>query len=177
MDKEAVKDTRNVGDEFKGMSHESIVSELDSRRTSLQIAIENLERDFNMGTIVRTANAFNVSIIHVVGRRQWNKRGAMATDKYMNIVYHETVDAFQKSVAEMRIIGVDNIPGSVNLGSVILPENAVLVFGSEAKGISENMIRICEQVVAIEQYGSTRSLNVGVASGVAMYEWLRQNVL
>lgn len=177
MDGKNQSDRRNVVDEFKGMPMEKIVSMLDSRRQSLQIAIENLERDFNMGTIVRSANAFNVGAVHIIGSKQWNKRGAMATDKYLNIIHHSSIEEFHDHVKDMHIIGIDNIPGSVKLGSYSLPANAVLVFGSEAKGISENMIRICEQIVAIEQYGSTRSLNVGVAAGVAMYEWLRQNLL
>ncbi len=171
------KDTRNVTDEFRGMSVESIKIELDKRRVKLQIAVENLERDFNMGTIIRTANAFNVSTIHVVGRRQWNKRGAMVTDRYMNIEYHSSIADFQAAVADTQIIGIDNVPGSRPLADVTLPEDAVLVFGSEGAGLSEEMVGVCEQLVAIEQFGSTRSINVGVAAGIAMYAWLQQNYL
>lgn len=171
------KDTRNVTDEFRGMSVDAIKTTLDGRRQPLQIAVENLTRDFNMGTIVRNANAFNVQTIHVVGRRQWNKRGAMATDKYMNIVYHESVADFVAAMQDIHIIGIDNIDGSVPLASTTLPRDAVLVFGSEGDGLSDEMARECEQIVAIEQFGSTRSVNVGVASGIAMYSWLQQHVL
>jgi tRNA G18 (ribose-2'-O)-methylase SpoU len=171
------EDTRNVTDEFRGRTVEEIKAKLDKRRMPLQIAIENLERDFNMGTIVRTANAFNVRTIHVVGRRQWNKRGAMVTDRYMNIEYHPTVAEFQQAVKDAAIIGIDNVDGSQPLAKVKLPQNAVLVFGSEGPGLSEEMISACEQLVAIEQFGSTRSVNVGVAAGIAMYAWLQQNVL
>lgn len=170
-------DTRNVTDEFKGMSVDAIKDVLDERRIGLQIAVENLERDFNMGTIVRTANAFNVSVIHVVGRRQWNKRGAMVTDKYMNIEYHPDILHFADAMKERTIIGVDNIDDSQPLGQIELPNDAVLVFGSEGQGLSQAMIKECKQLVAIEQFGSTRSINVGVAAGVVMYEWLRQHVL
>lgn len=177
MDTPITNDTRNVADEFRGKSVTSIKQTLDLRRHPLQIAIENLERDFNMGTIVRSANAFNVSTIHIIGRRQWNKRGAMVTDKYMNIQYHQSVDEFVAAVGDMSIIGVDNISGSVPLSATTLPRDCVLVFGSESSGISNTMIAACQQLVAIEQFGSTRSINVGVAAGVVMYEWLRQNVL
>lgn len=170
-------DTRNVTDEFKGMSVDAIKSVLDTRRNDLEIAIENLERDFNMGTIVRTANAFNVSTIHVVGRRQWNKRGAMVTDRYMNIRYHSDIQSFVDAVKGRSVIGIDNIEGSQPLSQVSLPRDAILVFGSEGSGLSQTMINKCQQLVAIEQFGSTRSINVGVASGVVMYEWLRQHVL
>jgi tRNA G18 (ribose-2'-O)-methylase SpoU len=171
------EDKRNVTDEFRGMSVEEIKAILDTRRQPLQIAVENITRDFNMGTIVRNANAFNVGMIHVVGRKQWNKRGAMVTDRYMNIVYHSTVADFMKAVEGHSVIGIDNIDGSQPLGEIKLPSNAVLVFGSEGDGLSNEMISACEKLVAIEQFGSTRSVNVGVASGIAMYAWLQHNVL
>lgn len=173
------EDTRNVIDEFKGWEHEAIVHELDTRGTGLEIAIENTERDFNMGTIVRSANAFGVRHVHVVGRRQWNKRGAMATDKYLHVHYYETVAAFAVAMQECdrAIIAVDNTAGSVPLGDVKLPKNTVLVFGQEGPGISPELAAAAESIVAIEQFGSTRSLNVGVAAGIAMYVWAQQNVL
>lgn len=170
-------DKRNVTDEFRNMSVEDIKKELDSRRHVLEIAVENLERDFNMGTIVRNANAFNVGKIHIVGRRQWNKRGAMMTDKYMHVEYHSTIDDFTEAVKNKTIIGIDNIDGSQLLGNTELPRDVVLVFGNEGDGLSSNMIDVCEKTVAIEQFGSTRSVNVGVASGIAMYAWLQQHVL
>jgi tRNA G18 (ribose-2'-O)-methylase SpoU len=172
-----VNDTRNVLDEFKGKSLEGIISVLDKRGASLEIAIENLERDFNMGTIVRSANAFGVRHVHVVGRRQWNKRGAMMTDKYLNVHYYETTDEFVEAMKKSgkELVAIENNVKSVPLCSVKLPENAVLIFGSEGSGISEELLSKADKTVHIEQLGSTRSLNVGVAAGIVMYEWLRQN--
>lgn len=174
-----MEDTRNVIDGFKDWEHEAIVAELDTRGTGLEIAIENTERDFNMGTIVRSANAFGVRHVHVIGRRQWNKRGAMATDKYLHVHYYSSVDEF---AAEMKkrdrsIIAVDNIEGSKPLGETKLLKNAVLVFGQEGPGISPELARAAERIVAIEQFGSTRSINVGVAAGIAMYAWVNQHTL
>lgn len=171
------EDKRNVTDEFRGMSVDMIKRRLDGRRIPLEIAVENLERDFNMGTIVRTANAFNVATIHIVGRRQWNKRGAMVTDRYMNIHYYATVDEFKAGTQGKEVIGIDNVEGSESLAKVSLPKNAVLVFGSEGNGLSSEMIRACRQLVAIEQFGSTRSINVGVAAGIVMYAWLQKHAL
>lgn len=172
-------DTRNVLDEFKGWEHEAIVAELDKRGTGLEIAIENTERDFNMGTIVRSANAFGVRHIHVIGRKQWNKRGAMATDKYLHVHYYPSVKEFTDAMDERQrtVIAVDNIAGSVPLGKVKLPKNTVLVFGQEGPGISTELAETAEKIVAIEQFGSTRSINVGVAAGIAMYAWIQQNML
>lgn len=174
-----MKDTRNVIDEFKGWEHDAIVAELDKRGTGLEIAIENTERDFNMGTIVRSANAFGVRHIHVVGRKQWNKRGAMATDKYLHVHYYATVSEFTVAMKERGrvVIAVDNITGSVPLSGAQLPNNAVLVFGQEGPGISPELAEAAERIVAIEHFGSTRSVNVGVAAGITMYIWLEQHIL
>ncbi len=169
------EDTRNVTDEFKGLSHDAIVAELNRRGVMLEVAIENLERDFNMGTIVRSANAFGVRTIHVVGRRQWNKRGAMATDKYLQLEYFTLVDEF---IDEMHrrgrtVVAIDNVADAKMLSQTALPQNAVLVFGAEGPGISPELLEKADHIVAIEQLGSTRSVNVGVAAGIVMYEWLR----
>lgn len=172
-------DSRNVIDEFKGWEHDAIVRELDKRGTGLEVAIENTERDFNMGTIVRSANAFGVRHLHVIGRRQWNKRGAMATDKYLHVHYYGSVNEFTNEMAQRgrEIIAVDNIPGSTPLGGTELPKNAVLVFGQEGPGISPELAAAARKIVAIEQFGSTRSINVGVAAGIAMYTWAQQHML
>lgn len=172
-------DTRNVIDKYRGQSVEAIVSDLDVSRSNLEIAIENIERDFNMGTIVRNANAFNVKTVHVIGRRQWNKRGAMKTDAYLHIEYHANVDEFLAVMKQRQrpVYAIDIVPGSRPLGSTPLPYNAVLVFGSEGDGISQALLSAAEEVVHIEQFGSTRSVNVGVASGIAMYAWVQQHRL
>ena len=170
-------DTRNVTDEFKDMPIEQIVAKLDGNGSTLEIAIENTLRDYNMGTIVRSANAFGVRRIHVIGRRQWNKRGAMATDKYVHIQYHESPEVFASAMQKKAIIAVDNIEGAKTLSSVTFPRDAVLLFGQEGPGISDELCQYASQTVAIEQFGSTRSINVGVAAGIVMYEYTRQQLL
>lgn len=172
-----MNDTRNVTDELKHKSHERIVSILDGQDSKLEIAIENLERDFNMGTIVRSANAFGVRTVHVIGRKQWNKRGAMMTDKYLTVKYHATIDEFLNSMekAGRNVVAIDNVDGAVDLSTATLPGNAVLIFGAEGPGLSDELLQKSSSVVAIEQFGSTRSINVGVAAGIVMYEWLKQN--
>lgn len=173
------EDTRNVIDRFKGMSVDDIIQDLSATRSYLEIAVENVERDFNMGTIVRTANAFNVQKVHIVGRKQWNKRGAMKTDAYLELVYHTTVADFLSSMhtADRTVIAVDIVEGSQPLHGTPLPRNAVLVFGAEGPGLSTELLRGAHTVVNIEQFGSTRSLNVGVAAGIAMYTWVQQHLL
>lgn len=170
-------DTRNLLDQFKGKSVKDISEELDQLDTGLEIACENTLRDFNMGSIIRTANAFGVRKVHVVGRRQWNKRGAMATDKYLHVVYHESMKDFKAYMAEknIQIFAIENNCDSDSLFETTLPEKVCLLFGQEGPGLSEDAISIADKIVHIDHYGSTRSMNVGHAAAIAMYEWARQH--
>jgi tRNA G18 (ribose-2'-O)-methylase SpoU len=170
-------DARNVEDRFRYMTVEAIKAELAKDRTTLHVAIENVEHDMNIGTIVRTANAFNVGAVHIIGRRQWNKRGAMVTDRYLDVFHHVSLVDFQATVRGKPIIAVDNLEGSVPLDSFAFPKDCVLVFGSERDGISVEMRELAQDMVAVEQQGSTRSLNAGVAAGIVMYAWQRQWLL
>jgi tRNA G18 (ribose-2'-O)-methylase SpoU len=166
-------DHRNVIDRYRYWKVSAIVADLDTRRHPLQIAIQNWEHDFNIGSIVRTANAFNVSGVHIIGRRRWNRRGAMVTDRYLTIVHHASVIDFadRMAAASYVIIGVDNLPGALPLESYELPQRTCLVFGSEGPGLTDELVAICKNLVAITQYGSTRSLNAGAAAAIAMYHW------
>lgn len=167
-------DRRNVEDKYRYWTVEAIKADLDKTRVDLHVAIENWQHDLNIGTIVRTANAFNVTAVHVIGKRHWNRRGAMVTDRYLDIFHHKTVEGFIKTVDGRHIIAIDNVESSVPLSKTKLPKKAVLVFGGEGPGLSGEMLAASEKVVAIEQFGSTRSVNVGVAAGIVMYKWLRQ---
>ena len=170
-------DSRNVQDQYHYWKVEAILAHLDTTRISLHVAIENWQHDFNIGTIVRSANAFNVAAVHIIGKRHWNRRGAMATEKYLHVFHHATIDDFLNATKGYSLIAVDNQPGAENLSRTELPEKAVLVFGGEGPGLSSEMITACGKMVQIEQFGSTRSVNVGVAAGIVMYSWLRQHVL
>lgn len=170
-------DRRNVEDKYRYWTVEAIKADLDMTRVDLHIAIENWQHDMNIGTIVRNANAFNVSAVHIIGKRHWNRRGAMVTDRYLDIFQHATVEDFIQVVKNRHVIAVDNLPGAVPLAKAALPKKAVLVFGGEGPGLSSEMQQAAEQMVMIEQFGSTRSVNVGVASGIAMYAWMQQHIL
>lgn len=170
-------DARNVADKYRYWTVEAIREDMQTNSAGLEIAVENVERDYNMGTIVRNANAFNVRRVHVIGRRQWNKRGAMKTDTYLEVIYHTTIDEFAMVAKDRTIVAVDNVEGSQSLDTVELPGDAVLVFGGEGPGISEEMLQRADMIVAIPQFGSTRSINVGVASGILMYKWVERHIL
>ncbi len=172
-------DKRNVTDQYRYWSREAIVADLDTRRHAFHVAVENWEHDLNIGTLVRNANAFLAAEVHIIGKRRWNRRGAMVTDRYQHVQHHPTIEDFVAwSVGnDVPIIGVDNLPGSVPFESVSLPERCVLLFGQEGPGLSEAARAAVSQVCSISQFGSTRSINAGVASGIAMYTWLQQHAL
>ena len=169
-------DRRNVLDEYRYWKREAIVADLDSRRHAFHVAIENFQHDFNIGTIVRNANAFLAHTVHIVGKRRWNRRGAMVTDRYQHIEYHASVADFVTwcNEANLPLIGLDIRQASKPLESSTLPKRCVLVFGQEGPGLSDDMADACDQVLHITQYGSTRSINVGVASGITMHHWVEQ---
>lgn len=172
-------DTRNVIDKYKGLSVAEIKDDLDRSRHDFHVAIENFQHDFNIGTIARNANAFNAAGIHIIGRRHWNRRGAMKTEAYMNIFHHKTVMEFINWAKQnnLKLIAIDNQKGSKKLNEIELEKGSIIVFGNESDGLSKEMVEACKEMVAIEQFGSTRSVNVGVASGILMYEFVRQNYL
>jgi len=167
-------DRRNVVDRYRYWRLSEIVADLDRGRHLLHVAIQNWEHDFNIGSMVRTANAFNVGGVHIIGRRRWNRRGAMVTDRYLHVHHHAEVADF---VAWLRdhdyaAYGVDNLAGAVPLEQAELPERVCLVFGSEGPGLSDEMVAACDELVEITQYGSTRSINAGAAAAIAMYHWV-----
>ncbi|CAM8657080.1 SpoU rRNA methylases [Acidimicrobiia bacterium] len=169
-------DRRNVLDNYRYWSNEAIVAELDTRRHGFHVAIENWQHDLNIGTVVRTANAFNTAGVHIVGKKRWNKRGAMVTDRYLHVQHHpELADLIAWAAAnDVAIVGIDIVPGSVPLETAILPERCLFLFGQEGPGLSDEACSASSMVCSIAQFGSTRSINVGVAAGIAMHAWIRQ---
>ncbi|WP_239679527.1 TrmH family RNA methyltransferase [Natronosporangium hydrolyticum] len=171
----AAGDQRNVVDRYRYWRREAIVADLDSRRHDFHVAIENWQHDLNIGTVVRNANAFLARQVHIVGRRRWNRRGAMVTDRYQHVSHHDSVDELLTWArgAGLLVVGIDNLPGSRPLETEPLPRACLLLFGQEGPGLSAAARAECDLLYSIAQYGSTRSINAGVASGIAMYAWIR----
>ena len=169
-------DRRNVVDQYRYWSMDAIIADLDERRHPFHVAIENWQHDMNIGSIVRTANAFLAEAVHIIGRRRWNRRGAMVTDRYQHVFHHEDVASFTAWAAErgLPIVAIDNVEGSVPLDRSDLPERCILVFGQEGPGLSPEALAAASSVVEITQYGSTRSINASAAAAVVMYEWARR---
>ena len=171
-------DTRNVLDKFRYWKMEAIIAELDRRRHKYHVAIENWQHDLNIGSIVRTANAFLAEEVHIIGNRRWNRRGAMVTDRYQHVSHHPTVEEFVAWAKErnLPIIAIDNVPGCKKIEEYALPEECVLLFGQEGPGLSEAAIEAAEVVLEITQFGSTRSINASAAAAITMHQWVMQHV-
>lgn len=173
-----MEDTRNLIDEYKGMKNEQVFDALNKSRTPLEIAIENVEHDFNIGSIVRTANSFNVKKVHIIGKKKYNRRGAMCTDKYLEILHHPDIASFLNTQNNREIVAIENNTLRAKpLNGKKFKEATTLVFGSENNGITKELLDEANDVRFIESFGSTRSVNVGVAAGIAMYEYARQIIL
>ncbi len=172
----AAGDARNVVDRYRYWRVEAIVEDLDRRRHPFSVAIENWQHDLNIGSIVRTANAFLADTVHIVGRRRWNRRGAMVTDRYQHVVHHDDVAGLLAWAAarDLPVIAVDNVPGAVPVESFAIPERCVLLFGQEGPGLTEEAIAGADAGVRIAQYGSTRSVNASAAAAIVMHEWVRR---
>ena len=170
-------DRRNVVDAYRYWRRDAVVAELDARRHPLHVAIENFDHDHNIGTVVRTANAFAVAEVHIVGRRRWNRRGAMVTDRYQHLRHHDGIAELlaHAATAGLTVVAVDNSPGSLRLEAASLPRNCLLLFGQEGPGLTAEARKGAMLTISIAQFGSTRSINAGVAAGIAMHAWIRQH--
>ncbi|QZY46773.1 TrmH family RNA methyltransferase [Mycolicibacterium austroafricanum] len=170
-------DSRNVVDAYRYWTREAIIADIDTRRHPLHIAIENFGNDANIGSVVRTANAFAVNTVHIVGRRRWNRRGAMVTDRYQRLCHHDTTAELLDFArrAGLTVVAVDNVPGASRIEEASLPRDCLLIFGQEGPGITDDAKSGAPLTVSIAQFGSTRSINAGVAAGIAMHTWIRQH--
>jgi len=181
----AAGDRRNVVDRYRYWTLEAIVADLDLRRHDFHVAIENWQHDFNIGTIVRTANAFLAAEVHIVGNRRWNRRGAMVTDRYQHVRHHPTVADLAAYLHEapggagdgpgVRLLGIDNLPGSDHLETIEVPRRVCFLFGQEGPGLSDRAREVCDGTFSIAQFGSTRSINASAAAAIAMHAWVRQH--
>jgi tRNA G18 (ribose-2'-O)-methylase SpoU len=169
-------DTRNVVDHYRYWSMEAIVADLDAKRHGFHVAIENWQHDLNIGSIVRTANAFLAKEVHIIGNKRWNRRGAMVTDRYQHVTHHPDVASFLKYIGSLPVIAIDNVPGCSKLEEYELPKECVFLFGQEGPGLSQEALDSASAVLEISQFGSTRSINASAAAAITMHSWVTTHV-
>jgi tRNA G18 (ribose-2'-O)-methylase SpoU len=173
-------DTRNVLDRYRYWSVEAIRADLDARgRHRFEVAIENWTHDFNIGSIVRSANAFAAARVHIVGPHKWNKRGSLMTQLYEHVEHEPTIEDLVTRIRHerpgMRVVALDNVPGSVPIETYRFQPESLLVFGAEGPGLTKKALELADDVVYISQFGSVRSINAGAAAAIAMHTWVAQN--
>jgi len=153
---------------------EAIVEDLNTKRHSFHVAIENWQHDLNIGSIVRSANAFLADTVHIVGRKRWNRRGAMVTDRYQRVMHHPTIDDLVSYAREhaLPIVAIDNVEGSKPLETTPFPRECIILFGQEGPGLSAEALAAADLAVEITQFGSTRSLNASAAAAIVMHQWV-----
>lgn len=173
----AAGDSRNVIDRYRYWSMDAIVADLDTRRHAFDVAIENWQHDLNIGSIVRSANAFLAGTVHIIGRRRWNKRGAMVTDRYQHVRSHPDVESFLAAMAEdgRPVIAIDNTPGAERIETATIPERCVFLFGQEGPGLTDEAVAGADGHLEITQFGSTRSINASAAAAIVMHSWVVQH--
>jgi len=176
-------DTRNVVDEYRYWSMEAIVADLDTKRHPYHVAIENWQHDLNIGSIVRTANAFLAKEVHIIGNKRWNRRGAMVTDRYQHVTHRPSIEDFVlwaqsagPNGSKLPIIAIDNVPGCKQIENVALPGECIFLFGQEGPGLSQAALDAADMVLEITQFGSTRSINASAAAAITMHTWVMQHV-
>ena len=171
-------DRRNVVDRYRYWTLDAIVADLDTRRHGFHVAIENWQHDFNIGTIVRTANAFLAAEVHIVGNRRWNRRGAMVTDRYQHVRHHPdaaSLAAYLHGLGDRRsgCSASTTCRARLHLETMELPRDVCFLFGQEGPGLSEQAREVCDGTFSIAQFGSTRSINASAAAAIAMHSWVR----
>lgn len=162
--------SRNVKDEFKSMQTPDIARFLKLTSFPYAVCFEHWMGDFNVGTGIRNANAFNANKIYYIGKKRIDRRGAVGTYLYMDIEYLGSAEDLKALKEKYKLIGIDNIPGSVSIENHTWEPNTLLVFGEEGVGLTKETESLCDAVVHIDMYGSVRSLNCGTASGIVMHE-------
>jgi tRNA G18 (ribose-2'-O)-methylase SpoU len=159
------------------MPLEEIRASLQALRRPLSVAILRARNPFNVGAIIRVAHSFLVREIILIGEERYYERGAMGMDRYENIVMLPTEAEFLAYVraAGRRLIVFEKDAAREDLWHADLPDDCVMLFGSETAGVSEELLRAADQVVGIPMYGINHSFPVTVAAGIAIAEWTRRH--
>jgi tRNA G18 (ribose-2'-O)-methylase SpoU len=174
-------ETRNIIDHYHSWKHEAILADLDTRANNFSIVCSNLYNDFNIATCIRNANAFLAKRVFVYGSKQYDRRGTVGTHHYVRMVHAgtharlvEELETLKAEIGqELHLVAVDNISKATPIDSYRWPKekHVVMIFGQEQVGVPQELLDMAQDCVYIRQYGSVRSLNVGTASGIVMYDY------
>jgi len=179
MSSETVKERGlNVADQYSTWTEEMVKNHVQNNVFDVKVAMEHLQGDFNIGTVIRNANAFGANEVLYCGKRKWDRRGSVGTHHYTTVTYKENIATLCRDARNegYSIVGLEKTEKAEDIRTCILPEKTLFLIGEEQNGLSNEAVELCDMLVEIPQWGSVRSLNAGVASGIALYEWVRQHV-
>lgn len=162
-------DKRNVLDKFKGWTEDLIRDEISKEVFPYAVLMENLIGDFNIGTVIRSANALGASKVYYTGNRKWDRRGAVGAHNYTMVEYVEDISVLRN---DYSLIGLENCEGSNDMRKFKWPKKSLMIVGEEGRGLSDGILELCDHVVSIPQFGSVRSFNAATASSIAMYDYV-----
>lgn len=170
-----MSETRNIIDHYHYWKHDDIIADLDTKRNNFTVLCSNLGNDFNIATVIRNANAFLAKSVWIYGNKRYDRRGTVGTHNYTHFQHfgEDQISDLIKAMRGMYVVGVDNVENAKSISDFAWPTNkpVLMIFGQEQIGIPNNLLELCDEIVYIPQYGSVRSLNVGTASGIAMYDY------
>lgn len=167
--------TRNVIDEFKELSDEDIQKRLDERSNEFAVLMTHVTGDFNIGTVLRSANFHGARDFFYYGRKKFDRRGCVGVHNYTRMQFLESPQNIRELKDKYTLVGLENnIPGTTSIYQFDwnLPKPPCIVVGEECNGITDDIIGECDVLVEIPNSGSVRSMNVGVAASIAMHDYV-----
>ena len=155
---------------------ELIKKDLQQNSFPIAVLMENFAGDFNIGTVIRNANAFNAKEVFYLGNKHYDRRGTVGTHHYTEVKHLPSIEALTLLKEHYTLVGLENsVAGAVSLDKFEWPSNSLLIIGEEGVGITSDTLALCDHFVYIPQYGSVRSLNAGVASGIALNDFVTKH--
>lgn len=166
-------DTRNISDFYKYWENDAIIADLDSKRNEFIVVVERVNGDFNFSTVIRNCNAFLAKKVYRCGIRRYDRRGTVGTHNYEHVDYAENINSLINHYRQegYKIVAIDNVGEAQDIRSYQWEAKTLMLFGEEGRGLSQEAIESADDIVYIPQFGSVRSLNLGTASGLAMYDY------
>ncbi len=167
---------RNVVDHLKWMSTPEINQELEINAKNFGLLLVNIDYDINTGTIIRAGNVFGAREVVLYGRKKFDRRASVGAEFYTKFRQIEFEDQLEILIKDYDVVVAleNNLPNTISLSEFIWDKNLkyLICVGQEGSGLPDNILKICKYTVEIPSFGSVRSLNVGVASSIVMYDYV-----
>jgi tRNA G18 (ribose-2'-O)-methylase SpoU len=165
-------DTRNVQDRFKHWTTDLIKETVKKESLPFSVLMQQLESDFNIGSVFRSANGFGASEVYYYGKKRYDRRGQVGVNNYFDIKFLKTLDDVSSLKEKYKFVALELTENAVDLRSFVWPNNSLMIIGEESLGVSKELLDMSDYVVKIPLMGSVRSYNAACASSIAMYDFV-----